>query len=613
MKTETTISRANLATLPTLDPERRRFVAAASLLALGGCGGGSTDDDPDRAGETADAGRDAKSDPALAPEAALAVVSSVPGDGGNNQPRTRQPSFTFSSLLNAASVNGGNFSLRAGEATVPAAIRVIDRVARLEPEAKLLPQTQFTVRAAPGILDTFGQTLAEPVQRGFVTADASWRDLLIIPGAPGQLSSSSCITIDARGDTWAAWSEPWGSFAIVKLQRFNAAGGYWEPPLLLSPAGFFGQVQLAFDGAGNGVLAWVQPRDMGNWHSPTEVWASRYIASAGLWELPRKLSAPVVEVTVYRSLQLALRADGEAAVAWVRSDLAGYYVEATSARTTSGDWSPPMRVDGGPAPSARITEISLALAPMPAGPMAIAWAEARAMQGPLLRVGLWPRPTQWLPPMTVVDSTPTHSAGAPKLAIDGAGVTHVVWSAADVTQTPSSGSLWVRQCQDFTWNEARCISPAGEASAGFSLAARPHSATPSTWVAWLAAGNRVKAARLRGTGAIEAPQLVGVAESPFAGNDTTSTSVDGAGNLLVAWIERQPIARVVKVARHVGRLSAWQAVRTLDQRDPNALSGAPVRLAQNASGDAVASWQGQLGIPGTGGGFSYPMMLRRFD
>ena len=271
-----------------------RALATLSWLALAACGGGSEDAAPavQAAPATSKAAAPAGDSQAGA-LAALTVTSSVPGDGGNNQPRTRQPSFTFSSLLNAASVNGGNFSLRAGEATVPAAIRVIDRVARLEPAAKLLPQTQFTVRAMPGILDTFGQTLAEPVQRSFVTVDATWKEPGTLPFAFGDTGTRPLVAVDARGNALVVWNVgPLDSQDAPGLMAhvYDAARNTWSLPTVLMPPGghhspIIRDPQLAMDAAGNAVLAF-EYQEAGD----TSIWASRYSADLRGWESPQRVS-----------------------------------------------------------------------------------------------------------------------------------------------------------------------------------------------------------------------------------------------------------------------------------------------------------------------------------
>ena len=81
-------------------------------------------------------------------------------------PRTRQPSFTFSGLLNAASVNPGNFFLRAGDLPTPAFTRVVDRVAQLQPEilAQLAawPQTKAEYAGDELVVRMLADRIAEP-------------------------------------------------------------------------------------------------------------------------------------------------------------------------------------------------------------------------------------------------------------------------------------------------------------------------------------------------------------------------------------------------------------------------------------------------------------------
>lgn len=598
-----------------------RIFGALSLLALAACGGG--DDSASAATSTRAAAKSGAAAStttagALDPLAALTVTSSVPGDGGNNQPRTRQPSFTFSSLLNAASVNGGNFSLRAGEATVPAAIRVIDRVARLEPAAKLLPQTQFTVRAMPGILDTFGQTLAEPVQRSFVTVDATWKEPGTLPFAFGDTGTRPLVAVDARGNALVVWNVgPLDSQDAPGLMAhvYDAARNTWSLPTVLMPPGghhspIIRDPQLAMDAAGNAVLAFQYQLAGEN-----TIWASRYNAAQRAWETPQLVSSNDSFAEQSTAPRLVVRPDGEAIIAWhewidgpTRSTVS---IATSRNSTTSGLWSVPRR-------SVRLSpqyvwyrNLALAAAPQADGPVVLVWSDPPTTPGAEIWAAVGTSDGSFGPPQQISTAGGNPEAD-PQVVVDSAGHAQVVWQRQGVPgSTEPQPSLWHARFDGTLWQAPRRIGPEGERSEGASLATRLQPGQPGpaiTWVSWLANGNRVKAARLLNDAA-PAPQLIGLSPTPFAAGQRSTTGIDPAGNVLVLWSTGPGATPSVMAARQVSRLGAWQSVRTLD----SAVLAAPYTpsLAINASGDALALWQHER--IDANGRLDKPIVMRRFD
>ncbi len=602
----------------TLRSRCGRALAASSWLTLAACGVGTEDTMPAVEAAPGAAKAAAPADGSASAPAALTVTSSVPGDGGNNQPRTRQPSFTFSSLLNAASLNGGNFSLRAGGATVPAAIRVIDRVARLEPEAKLLPQTQFTVRATPGILDTFGQTLAEPVQRGFVTADAIWKDATTLPFANSDTGTRPLVAVDARGNAVVVWNlgpQDTQDGPALFAHVYDAASGTWGLPRLMMPPRTYHspaihEPQLAMDAAGHAVLAF-EYQEAGK----TSIWASRYSADLRGWESPQQISVQNGSTLRATAPRLVVRPDGEAIVAWheeIRTPGRSFVHIATSRNTTtSGLWSAPrwsVRLD---APFNSQRGLALAATPQAGGPLTLVWSDPPTAPGAEIWAAVGISDGTFGPAQQI--SAPGGNAELdPQVVIDSAGQAQVVWQRQGIAgSAEAQPSLWHARFDGTLWQAPRRISPEGERSEGASLATRMQPGQPGpaiTWVSWLANGYRVKAARLLPDAAVT-PQLIGVSPTPFAAGQRSTAGVDPAGNVLVLWATGSGANTSVMVARQVSRLGAWQSVRTLD----SATLAAPFTpsLAINASGDALALWQHER--LDAHGRLDKPIVMRRFD
>lgn len=535
--------------------------------------------------------------------APLTVTGSVPGDGGNTQPRNRQPSFTFSSMLNAASVNDGNFALRAGALPVPSAIRVIDRVARLEPEAKLLPQTVYAVRAAPGIQDMLGQTLAEPVQRTFVTADAAWKETLQVPFTGLMTGPRVSVALDPKGNGWAAWS----SAGVVYVNRFDVASGAWSPPQAIAGNARLriDEPQLAADAAGNAVLVWAQGS------TRLALYGSRYSAATGSWETPRLISSDP-HTTSDAMARVVARANGQITVAWRRSDT-GVYVAAAGMDPQYG-WSEPIRIDD-PETDADNTVATLAIAvsPTPGGRAAIVWSSGQLFENSEVWVsefnGLVPWPFARPRRLSSPGSSTDRDVG---VSVDGAGRVHVLWRHDGAT--PSAPNLLqFAHFDGSAWSAPRTLGSTTGFVSGAAIAGNTElGQQDATWASWFdnTGGTlRVMAARLRGGGA-DAPQVVGL--PPAASIDPNQRSalvVDRAGNVVVGWTSGTTGTEArVMAARYVARLNAWQTVRTLGQM-PLGFPFTPT-LAANAAGDVLLAWRAFSNDPFDP---TTPIFTKRFD
>lgn len=582
----------------------RRGSALLSLAAVAACGGGSTPaparDEADTTPRSAHAQAQGAGQGA-APAAALTVTSSVPGDGGNTQPRNRQPSFTFSSVLNAASVNAGNFALAAGALPEPSAIRVVDRVARLEPAARLLPQTTYTVRATPGIQDTFGQTLAEPVQRSFVTADASWKETLQLPFTGVPTGPEIAVAMDPKGNAWGAWTTEGSIF----VNRYDVNTGAWNTSVIGGNSAFtIDGPQLAADGAGNAVVVWAQRY---RYHA---VYASRYTAATGTWETPRLVSSD--SSNTHNSMaRVVMRADGVITLAWRRAG-AGVFVSTAGIDTQYG-WSTPIRIDDPDTTTDNeVATLAVAVSPTPGGRAAIAWSTGHLFQNAEVWVSEfggsapWPfaRPRR----LSVAGSVNDRDVG---VSVDIAGHVHVLWRH---DETPSGGVGSMLQFAHFDgtrWSAPQLISSTLASFGGAAIATQTElGQQPATWVSWFGAGPRVMATRLRGT-SVDTPQVVGVPPAAsLNSNQRTALVVDRAGNVVVSWTSGTTSAEGrVMAARRVARLGAWQAVRTLEQM-PIDFPFTPV-LAANASGDVLVAWKAYFAEPAQP--TTMPVYTKRFD
>lgn len=589
--------------------------AALTFSLLSACGGGETP--PPAADLSRQMARGSPPGTPLAPLAPLAVTGSVPGDGGNNASRDLQPAFTFSSLLRASSVNPDNFALLgSGGPATPASIEVIDRMARLRPTARLLPQTRYTVRAAPGIQDRAGQTLAEPVQRSFTTADAIWKALTPVPDFGFIPKSKPAVAIDHKGNAWVAWASGRPGNSALYVNQFDAAQGSWGLPAYMGAGKFCDadEPQVAVDRSGNVVLAW--RKQCGN--ERYQVWATRRSALTGTWEIGRALSNDEGTSNNHHNAmpRLAVRAGGEVAVAWRRTSvdspgMTGVYLAAGSA--AGGGWTAPVRIDN---PDSTLDDgvasLAIALAPEPGRRLAVVWATEATSPDPrsvwasvLPSHAAWP----WAAP-TRLSGTESHQALDAGITMNGAGEVYAMWRDQGPSVPGAAyNRLWYARHDGNGWQGPRLITGADGQATGAHIAGSATPGQATTWVTWFDQQRRVMAAQLRANGP-DTPRLIGNSPEPLDGNQFSRHVVDPAGNVLVAWTTGSGTAASVMAARYVARLDAWQAVRQLDQR-PLAFPYT-VALSVSATGDAVAAWQGVVrdawGVP-----IQAPLFTRGFD
>jgi Bacterial Ig-like domain len=541
--------------------------------------------------------------------APLTVTGSIPGDGGNNVARTIQPAFAFSAPLNAASVTVSNFQVRItpeGFSSVGSARQVEGRLARLVPVAKLLPQTQFTVRARPGIMGIGGERLESLVQRSFTTSDASWKDSLPLPGAEGLTGTEPALVMDAQGGALAAWDAEGTGRGTLYVSRYDPASQTWGAPLMLfDRAGSLGQQKIAMDYVGNAVLVWSYAPPSGY----SGIWVTRYSPITGVWEAPKLLSIDTPLNYHDTMPALAVRANGDVAVAWRRGG-SGVYMAASSTFPQER-WSVNWRVDDPGANSYDAQSIGIAMTKQWGGPTAIVWAAQKADLSP---DGVWVRvlPSHRPGSLTgphLLSRDPGDNEMDARVAVGEWDDFYVLWRAQGVGGSFGTGSQWYSRYDGQVWQTKRLASGAQDRTWGASLASNAESLVPATWATWMGTANRVMAARLTrdGPGPV---QVVGQSPTTLNLNQSSRHVVDRAGNVLVAWTTGSGADARVMASRYVARLDAWQTVRQLDQG--RLAFPYTVSLAINPSGDATAVWNG-LVLDTLGQPLQTPMLARRFD
>ncbi len=140
--------------------------------------------------------------------------------------------------------------------------------------------------------------------------------------AAGQNAVSPTVAVNERGDAIVAWRRSNGANEIVQAS-FRPAGGSFSPPVNLSPEGRNGDLpRVAIDAAGDAAVVW----DSSDGGSEVVEEATRS-AAAGSFAKPVVLSN---EAESAQEPVVAMSAEGDTAVAWIRSNGTNEVVQAVT-------------------------------------------------------------------------------------------------------------------------------------------------------------------------------------------------------------------------------------------------------------------------------------------
>jgi hypothetical protein len=161
----------------------------------------------------------------------------------------------------------------------------------------------------------------------FTASSGSW-------GAPGMLNDGAAqaygpeLAMTGAGDAIVVWTEESdaGQATGIGANRYRASTAAWSGETRVQPTGASGGVlpQVALDGAGNAIAAWLQGA-VGD-ATRLEVWAAAFDVQGSRWATPTKLMTDPTARTEggeSQAPQIAINAGGDAVVVWVqRSDAA---------------------------------------------------------------------------------------------------------------------------------------------------------------------------------------------------------------------------------------------------------------------------------------------------
>jgi PKD domain len=163
-------------------------------------------------------------------------------------------------------------------------------------------------------------------------ASGAWQRPLQLSTA-GLSAHSPAVAIDSQGNTIAVWTGSDGSNSIVEAAAGSAASGAWQTPVALSPAGQRAEApRVALDPQGDAVAVWQ------SYGANYIIEAAARPAAGGAWQTPVALS-PAGESSY--TAQVAIDSQGNTIAVWGRYSSGGYIVEAAVGSVVSGAWQAP--------------------------------------------------------------------------------------------------------------------------------------------------------------------------------------------------------------------------------------------------------------------------------
>jgi hypothetical protein len=300
-----------------------------------------------------------------------------------------------------------------------------------------------------------------------------------------------------------------------------------------------------------------------------------YVSAArpagGAWTAPHTLDA---QVSGSSALDVVAGPDGTTTAAWIASVGANQAIR-TATRAPGGAWSAPQSISDDVRSSEQID-----LAAGPDGTVAAIWRRYDSSRW-IVQARVRPAGGTWGP---VADLSATgQDANGPRIALDGQGTAHAIWSRsngsrtiAQVSAKPAGGGWSAAQSLSGpgfnAGNTQIAVSPAGDAVVAWTRGTTPTSAQAATRPAG-GAWSTIHDLSVAGRTAAE-PQV----------------GIDAAGNATVLWGEEDGVWRVRAATRPAG--GAWSAATTISDTSRSAF--APT-LAVQPDGAAVAGWFGNEG------------------
>ncbi len=359
---------------------------------------------------------------------------------------------------------------------------------------------------------------------------------------------------------------------LLSASVFGAIAGEWLPPKIVN-SGALGATftAVAFDGAGDAVVAWAQSDGV-----RYNLWANRYDAAAGLGT-PTLIETD--DAGGVRNPQVAFDGLGNAFVVWEHSDGTRYNIWANhhSADWGWGKWGTPELLETDDTGNAT----NVQLASNGAGNLTAVWQQFDGVQNSIF-ANRYSAASGWSG-AELVETNNTAGARSPQVAEAANGDSFVLWA-----QTGAYTDHWANRYEaGVGWGNATEIqqsSGPGNDTAGYDVAALPGGKALSVWSQATATTEDIwSSVYTPGSGWSSAQTI----ESNSTLAETPMLSVDGTGNAVAVWYQGTGLAGDVYANRYVAG-SGWGTAQPIATPSNPALE--PIGVATSPAGDAVAVW-----------------------
>jgi hypothetical protein len=328
---------------------------------------------------------------------------------------------------------------------------------------------------------------------------------------------------------------------------------------------------VAFDGAGNAVMAWSQSDGV-----RFNLWASRYDTAAG-WGTPTLIESD--DAGGVRNPQVAFDGLGNSFVVWEHSDGTRYNIWANhhSADWGWGRWGTPELLEVNDTGNA----INVQLASNGAGNLIAAWQQFDGLQNRIF-ANRYSAASGWSG-AELVETNDTASARSPQVALAPSGDAFVLWA-----QTGAYTDHWANRYEaGVGWGNATMVqqsSGPGNDTAGYDVAALPGGKALAVWSQATATTEDIWSSVFTPGSGWSGAQTI---ESNNTYGETPMLAVDGSGNAIAAWYQGTGLVGDVYANRYTAA-SGWGTAQPIAAAWNPVLE--PVGVASNPGGDAVAVW-----------------------
>ena len=244
------------------------------------------------------------------------------------------------------------------------------------------------------------------------------------------------VRCDAAGRAWVVWSQPnAASTPSIRLQRFTPGNGWLATPEIVSTAaGQAAAPQVGVDAQGNVLVVWRQRAANGRW----DVWSRRRDGVSGAWNAAAGIESDDADPSGARDPRLVVAANGEAVATWSHFDGVRDNVRANRFVPGSG-WGASVLVESADQPLSGAPDVAID-------------ANGRAVVVFVQLLQGWsvqathsePGSSVWGAPVTVVLPSAGITLKDVRLAANGAGRAHAVWTRA--ASAPAAETIESARC-----------------------------------------------------------------------------------------------------------------------------------------------------------------------